>query len=255
MEQGLNESILEPTPSSLTLGSALIDNEIKVQPSSSGRGRKPGFTPKSKSCGKNVLTVQQRIDILNEFNNNQEEKGIRSKLAMKYGVSRGRISQILNYEKKLTELDMDPNRSVAKSRLRLSQPKWDTIENKLYDWIVDARENGNPVQVSFKAIKSKALELAEELNLPDFTASSGWYSRFIKRVNLSSDISMRHRLVDYGFPSGTPHQEGIQTLANLMSSDSFSSLHNYSRSNQYPPISDFAPSIQNLAHFGTDHFL
>lgn len=187
------------------------------KPVKSTRGRKKGYiadpsSGKSKSdskIGKNILTISQRLEILREYNDKKGEKGARFALSQKYGISRGRISQILKkeYHDDINNILGDPSNNNKVERKRLSSPKWVEIEQDLFKWILATRkanssnnEDNIPLTLSFTSIKAKALELAKEKQVLEFTASSGWYSRFIKRVNsMQATVSNESEALNFNF--------------------------------------------------------
>jgi hypothetical protein len=56
-------------------------------------------------------------------------------------------------------------------------------EKKLYDWILRARNSNFPV--SFEVIVQKAKEIAINLNIENFNASTGWFTLFRQRHNIN----------------------------------------------------------------------
>ncbi len=65
---------------------------------------------------------------------------------------------------------------------RCKSPYADTIDQKLYAWIMEQNQKG--LVVKDKYLMYKALNIAVELDIEGFTASKGYISRFKKRNGL-----------------------------------------------------------------------
>ena len=107
-----------------------------------------------------------------------EEKG-KHYASKTYGVDRKRVREWCQQKEKLNKL--------PKNRQRLEgagKPlKYADIDNKLLEWLSERREAG--VRKTGKALKREALRLHRANGSQSFKASCGWYTRFIKRHNLS----------------------------------------------------------------------
>jgi len=60
------------------------------------------------------------------------------------------------------------------------------LNDKVYEWFCVAR--GKNIPLTGKMIQEKAILIAVELNLDDFTASNGWLNRFQARYNIKCSV-------------------------------------------------------------------
>jgi len=61
-------------------------------------------------------------------------------------------------------------------------PKWPKLEKCVKNWIIDHRKNG--IAVSRKMTLIEARRLATEMSISDFTGTTSWCGRFMKRNDL-----------------------------------------------------------------------
>ena len=95
---------------------------------------------------------------------------------------------IREWRKQEEELKKTKNR---KHGLRYKEAKFPQLEEIMKTWVDDHRNNG--YSVSTKMIMEEAKRLAAERNIPanEFTGSSSWCYRFMKRNNLSMRVKTR----------------------------------------------------------------
>ena len=70
----------------------------------------------------------------------------------------------------------------SKKTLRSCAPKWPKLEEYVKNWIIDLKKNG--IAVSTKMILIEARRLAIEMSITDFSGTSSWCERFMRRNGL-----------------------------------------------------------------------
>ena len=93
--------------------------------------------------------------------------------------------------KLLGEWEKDRPRIMAAKHARHRQrlpgggrkSQWGDLESRLNEWIVSIRQC--KMQISFKTLREKALELKQSLHLDTFRASGSWLNGFMRRYSLS----------------------------------------------------------------------
>ncbi|EPQ50994.1 CenpB-DNA-bind-domain-containing protein [Gloeophyllum trabeum ATCC 11539] len=105
-------------------------------------------------------------------------------IAAQYGVERSTISKILKNKTRWMKIDPDETLKIAKLR----PTKFPEIEIELRNWLFDVKEQN--VQLTDALIRSKAREVAREMEIPDdkFKASSGWVENFKHRHGIRKGI-------------------------------------------------------------------
>lgn len=74
--------------------------------------------------------------------------------------------------------------SVSSKTKRLRTAKYENLETELLQWFKNVRHNN--VSLSGPIIRIKAKEIADRLKISDFQFSDGWFARFKKRHNITS---------------------------------------------------------------------
>ncbi|XP_055712593.1 tigger transposable element-derived protein 1-like [Phlebotomus papatasi] len=129
------------------------------------------------------LTLEQKLKIIELSRNKTQEQ-----LSRQFGVSRSSISQILSRRNILS--DLASRKPLFMKRNQSRDPLIAVLEKIVKDWILMNTQYHIPVTKT--KIQMKALSVYEDLkksvppgtDIKDFTASTGWYSRFIKREDL-----------------------------------------------------------------------
>ncbi|CAF0709703.1 unnamed protein product [Brachionus calyciflorus] len=105
------------------------------------------------------------------------ESNSNNKASKRFKVSHKQIRKWIENKQKIIE---SPSR-VTRARIkRDGTALYQELENELKAWIIEQRLLG--YIVDGKSIKRQALDIARRDNL-EFRASSGWFSRFLKRSN------------------------------------------------------------------------
>lgn len=132
-------------------------------------------------------SVKRKLEITTEMDTPLESGSMPSinSISKKYGIDRKSLS---NWRKQrdagaFEEVKVDASVKIHEVR-RLSgggckSPYADTIDQKLYAWIMEQNQKG--LVVKDKYLMYKALNIAVELDIEGFTASKGYISRFKKR--------------------------------------------------------------------------
>ena len=88
-------------------------------------------------------------------------------------------SNVRNWRKQKEKLKKTPSYKYA---LRGSKCKWPFLDNKVATWVSENRECG--YNITRNAIRLYALKEARKQGIPEFIASAGWCTRFLKRHDL-----------------------------------------------------------------------
>lgn len=125
------------------------------------------------------FSIKEKISILNEVDKNI---GSRKCLADRLGITTSTLSTIIKNRKEVEECYANCGEKSAFARKSIKTGTYLDVEEKLLSWFTTAR--GNNIPVSGPLLQEKALEIAKELEMNDFTASVGWLDRFKKRHNV-----------------------------------------------------------------------
>lgn len=136
------------------------------------------------------LSIEDRVKILKRLENG--EKSV--KLAHEYKVTASGIANI----KKCKENLLKHRSSLIMCQGKTSKKRCTGVENSrldqsLYEWFLQERNNGN--HVTGPMIQKKALEINKNLNGPEsFKASTGFLHKFKERHNIN--LSFRTKETD-----------------------------------------------------------
>ncbi|CRL07500.1 CLUMA_CG020466, isoform A [Clunio marinus] len=138
------------------------------------------------SCRKRkAYSVMYKANVLKDYSAGIKGKGLRA-LAIKHNV---RLSTIRGWVKEKERIIFQNNRGGNSNCLRKKigsgrKAKWPELESLLYDWYSELNQLN--IQILPRHFKLKAKEIANELNLENFTASDKWLSSFkirLRKVN------------------------------------------------------------------------
>ncbi|XP_029730316.2 tigger transposable element-derived protein 4-like [Aedes albopictus] len=125
----------------------------------------------------NVLTIAQRINIIDEF----EAGGSKvSDIARRFRVPQSTVSTILKNREKWRQKKLQNGNLQGK---RAKAPVDGRLERAVIIFVSQARQSNIPL--SGQIIRQKACQLAEKLGVTDFKGSSGWLFKFLKRHKIS----------------------------------------------------------------------
>lgn len=131
----------------------------------------------SKNRNRNVLSIEQKVEIISRLNKCESVHSIMS--TFKIGKStvydlQKRSGEILNFASKLDSQEGSKKRKTMKSAVD------EKLEDAVYVWFVQRRSRGDPI--SGPMLCEKALLFNEKLRGPaDFKASTGWLKNFKSR--------------------------------------------------------------------------
>ncbi|XP_076643996.1 cag [Halictus rubicundus] len=134
-----------------------------------------------------TLTIQKKLEALFRIDNGESLK----RVAIDLGVGTSTVSDWKKNRKEIEDFCAKMvSRDGLDNRGTIKKAKNATLDNALYIWYVQERENG--VAISGPMLRKKALSLNEKLGGdPTFTASVGWLGRWKGRhgikLNLSSE--------------------------------------------------------------------
>lgn len=105
-----------------------------------------------------------------------------SQVAEEFKIPRSTLSTFLRDKDKIYASIASGSVSSKSKRLRTS--KYENLESELPRWFKNVRAKN--VALSGPIIREKAKKIAESLQILDFAFSDGWFARFKKRHNITS---------------------------------------------------------------------
>ncbi|KAM3936770.1 tigger transposable element-derived protein 4-like [Leptodactylus fuscus] len=126
------------------------------------------------------LTVQQKVEIIRELEGNSSLR--QTDLANRYNMPLMTVNTIVRNKKHILEQSEKLGKMSGK-RSKFRKAKHEELENILMKWINQARAAG--INIDGSVVREKANTLAAKMNVKDFVASSGWFTRFKERNSLS----------------------------------------------------------------------
>ncbi|CAG0896950.1 unnamed protein product [Darwinula stevensoni] len=120
------------------------------------------------------LSLAEKIAVLSAH---QDEKKTQTELARQFGISRPQVSKIIK-DKEALEVEYKNGNQNRKCK---RGSKAGDVDQTLWLWFQQMQLKGLPINAAL--LKEKAMKLAGEKGIPDFT-SEGWLSRWKIRHNL-----------------------------------------------------------------------
>jgi transposase len=127
------------------------------------------------------LTLQEKIHLI--FDNNEGNGLSQRKLAAKYNISFGSVSNILKRKKEyLNDYEANRNQNVKR---KFKNENGQQLDDQIYECFVQQRTKRIPI--SGPILQEKAREIAESVGdkFGSFKASNGWLDKFKTRHNIS----------------------------------------------------------------------
>lgn len=121
-----------------------------------------------------ALSVDDKLKILKTYDENSKVK-TQTQIAKDLNIPESTLRTI---KKKRKEIQENAVQGGTK-RKKIKSGKYELLEDVLLKWFHQVRSLHLPM--SGTLLKEKALEIAKELEISDFTASSGWTDRFKSR--------------------------------------------------------------------------
>lgn len=137
-------------------------------------------TQQPPSKKRKVLTLEQRVDVLSQFDKGQSCRSIASKL----DVGKTQIQSIISNRDSIMVQWKDGSRGAARKYLTAKRSAYTDLNNLVWEWFYMARSKQIPV--SGKLLQEKALMLSVEMGHDNFTASNGWLGSFKKTYNIKT---------------------------------------------------------------------
>ncbi|KAL7076033.1 hypothetical protein ACQ4LE_004546 [Meloidogyne hapla] len=122
------------------------------------------------------ISIETKKAVLDEAESGVTNK---SELARRFNLNRNSVADILKNKRAILDA-ISFGKNVKRARLRA--PKYAELEKVLMLWLKQVRSQDVPV--TGPIIKKKAIEIANNLNILDFSASEGWLSRFKERHSI-----------------------------------------------------------------------
>ena len=131
---------------------------------------------------RNALTLEEKMEVLNKINAFGPEFSQRA-IARKLGVGKHVVRQLMSREE---EIQQQWNSSEYQNcnRRRIRSGKNPAVEEELKNWYLGAVESGT--ELSGPALMKRAEEIAVELGYMGFKATSGWFTRWKKRTQITT---------------------------------------------------------------------
>lgn len=101
-----------------------------------------------------------------------------TRVAKMFNVYRRSVRSWVKLKTKIKKLNSKSTRFHVNHTRPLD---YQQMEREIIEWIDESRVNG--ACLSGKCIKTKALDIANELSISNFKASNGWLGKFLKRNN------------------------------------------------------------------------
>lgn len=126
---------------------------------------------------RNVLNVNQKLEILQKINNGESAK----KLANDYKIGVQTVRDIKKNEEKIITFTRDcDDESALSKRKSMKSSTYKDLDSALLKWFTQKRAEGIPISGVMCSEKAKFFH--ESLGIEgDFNASSGWLTRFKRR--------------------------------------------------------------------------
>ncbi|XP_001380458.2 major centromere autoantigen B [Monodelphis domestica] len=127
------------------------------------------------------LTFREKSHIIQEVEKNPDLR--KGEIARRFNIPPSTLSTILKNKRAI--LASERKFGVASTCRKTNKlSPYDKLEGLLIAWFQQIRAAGLPVNGII--LKEKALRIAEELGMEDFTASNGWLDRFRRRHGVMS---------------------------------------------------------------------
>lgn len=127
---------------------------------------------------RNDLSVQDKIKLLKRYD--ELPKTSQREAAIKLDVSQPFLCKLL---KNRYDIEVSSTQNEQRGRKRKRSGQNNDVDQALKEWFFMAREKNLPI--SGPLLKTKAEELARIMNKTDFRATNGWFSRWLKRENIT----------------------------------------------------------------------
>ncbi|XP_076043979.1 jerky protein-like isoform X1 [Oratosquilla oratoria] len=138
--------------------------------------------PKASSKEKRVrLSLATKLEIIEKLEKGENH----TKLMEEYNIKKTQIYEIRKKKEELKKLKLQAEvcsvtgKSKMLSLKSQKKPKFEKLDQAVYKWYKQQRAEGLPVRGP--ELRSAAMRFAERLEVPDFSASDGWLSRFSRR--------------------------------------------------------------------------
>ncbi|CEL98344.1 unnamed protein product [Vitrella brassicaformis CCMP3155] len=148
-----------------------------TQPDCHGDDTADDAATQEAASGTGEVTIGKRLQLVDEFERRKDSEEAISmpQFAKEKGIPPKRFKQWRAKLKKQREAGM---RIVDPTKKRNRQPKYQQIEDEMRQWMAN---HDDLTKVPPKAIRAKAMEIANRLGISDFSASDTWIKNFRKR--------------------------------------------------------------------------
>jgi transposase-like protein len=123
-----------------------------------------------------TLSASEKLEIIERKQSGNETN---AELCEAYGVSKSTMQTIIQSAEKLKSyIEKNPHMIDCKKFRRTKEPR---LDKALCDYVKETKDSS---ELTKTKIKEKALELAMQLDIHDFRASDGWWTRFKARSGI-----------------------------------------------------------------------
>lgn len=141
-------------------------------------GENHGQQQEKKPRQRRAFSHRQKLEILEKYDQIGSIRGT----SIACNVSR---KQVRNWLKMRNVLKDSTSDELERSRLRGAGKKFDPrLEYRLVNYVKRLATGDSAEKLSYNAIRSKALDLAQQLQIDGFSASNGFIQRFCQRNNI-----------------------------------------------------------------------
>lgn len=158
-----------------------------------------GPTPNAAPIKRNVLSYQQKREIIQELESGAKNVDV----CKKFGLPSSSVATIWRFRHKI--LAMEDIVSPTAKRARMCH-KVD-VDQAVYEWCRAAKAEG--VRLSVALLKSQAEKIAQDLGHANFQCSNGWLYRFRLRHNINIG---KPRNSNGEKPAETPESEWLKMV-------------------------------------------
>lgn len=127
------------------------------------------------------IDLKTKVDIIKKSAKGSKQVN----LTKEYGIDKSTISKILKDKDSIVKAFHDSRRNCSFKKLRPG--KFEQVDKALITWFSYVRSQGLPINGPI--LSEKATQLAKELGIKNFSASSGYIDRFKKRHSISFKIA------------------------------------------------------------------
>ena len=140
------------------------------------------------------LTVREKLSVIERLENGERQCEIVKSL----GLSKTVVVRIKKDREKLLSIEKE-NSYLLNSKCSVPKSKYAKVDQSVYDWFVEVRhptDKRKPLPITRGIIQTRAKQVALELSIVGFNASSGWLQGWLSRYNIGKSVKLHDEAVD-----------------------------------------------------------